>query len=89
VPQVPGLTLRAGFRSISERPINPQDQGFIPGYTLWDAGVNYGTLLGGRRVTLQLSVDNLTNKRYWNSVQTGTYGIGMATSFKFSARLDF
>ena len=89
VPQVPGLTLRAGFRSIAERPINPQDQGFIPGYTLWDASVNYGTLLGGRRVTLQLSVDNLTNKRYWNSVQTGTYGIGMATSFKFSARLDF
>jgi TonB-dependent siderophore receptor len=89
VPWVPGLSVRGGLRSISQRPINPQDQGFIPGYTLWDASVNYGTLIGGRRVTLQVSVDNLTDKRYWNSVQTGTYGIGMATSFKFSARLDY
>ena len=89
VPQVPGLTVKGGLRSISQRPINPQDQGVIPGYTLWDAGVNYGTLVGGRRVTLQVSVDNLSNKRYWNSVQTGTYGIGMATGVKFSGRVDF
>ena len=89
VPQIPGLTIKGGLRSISQRPINPQDQGFIPGYTIWDASVNYGTLIGGRRVTLQLSVDNLSDKRYWNSVQTGTYGIGMATSFKFSARVDY
>ena len=89
VPQVPGLTVKAGLRSISRRPINPQDQGYIPGYTLWDAGVNYGTLIGGRRVTLQMSVDNLSDKRYWNSVQTGTYGIGMSTGVKFSGRVDF
>jgi iron complex outermembrane receptor protein len=89
IPQVPGLTVKAGLRSISQRPINPQDQGFIPGYTLWDASVNYGTLIGGRRVTLQLSVDNLSDKRYWNSVQTGTYGIGMSTGVKFSARMDY
>ena len=89
IPQVPGLTVKGGLRSISQRPINPQDQGNIPGYTIWDASANYGTLIGGRRVTLQLSVDNLSNKRYWNSVQTGTYGIGMATGVKFSARMDY
>src|SRR5215471_2324936 len=89
VPAVPGLTLKVGERTIARRPINPQDQGNIPGYTLWDASVNYATLIGGRRVVLQVSGDNLTDKRFWNSVQTGTYGIGMVRSFKFSARVDF
>ena len=36
----------------------------------------------------QLNVDNLANLRYWNGVQTGTYGIGMDRSFKFNIRVD-
>jgi iron complex outermembrane receptor protein len=88
-PWLPGLQLKGGIRAIAQRPVNAQDQGYIPGYTLYDAGVSYATLIGGRRVFLQVTVDNLANKRYWNSVTTGTYGIGMDRSFRFSAKLDF
>jgi iron complex outermembrane receptor protein len=87
-PSVPGLSLRAGIRSISKRPVNAQDQGYIPGYTLFEAGASYATLISGRRVSFQVSVDNLGNKRYWNSVTTGTYGIGMDRSIRFSAKID-
>src|SRR5439155_13528054 len=89
VPSVPGLTLKGGARVISKRPVNPSDQGYLPGYTLYDAAVSYATLIAGRRVALQLSVDNLADKRYWNSVTTGTYGIGMVRSFKITAKADF
>jgi iron complex outermembrane receptor protein len=89
VPWVPGLSLKAGAKVTSDRPVNPANQGFIPGYTLYDAGVGYATRIGGRRVSLQMNVDNLGDKRYWNSVATGTYGIGMVRSYKFSAKVDF
>jgi iron complex outermembrane recepter protein len=87
-PWLPGLTLRAGAKLISRRPVNPENQGYIPGYTLYDAGLSYATRLFGRRASFGLSVDNLSNKRYWNSVQTGTYGIGMDRSVKFNAKVD-
>jgi len=41
-----------------------------------------------RRITFLLNVDNLTNLRYWNSVQTGTYGIGMDRSIKMTVQVD-
>ena len=88
-PWVAGLSLKAGIKAISKRPVNNSDQGYIPGYALYDIGAGFATRLLGKRVSFQVSVDNLANKRYWNSVQTGTYGIGMDRSLKFSAKLDF
>jgi iron complex outermembrane receptor protein len=79
--------MRASF--ISKRPVNPQDQGYIPGYTIYSLGVGYVTRIAGKRVDLKAAVDNVFNKRYWNSVQTGTLGIGMDRSIKFIAKMDF
>jgi iron complex outermembrane receptor protein len=89
VAALPGLTLKAGLKTISRRPVNPENQAYIPGYTLFDAGLSYATRIAGRRASFTLGVDNLGNKRYWNSVQTGTYGIGMDRSLKFNAKIDF
>ena len=86
---VPGLALNAGASAIAKRFVNNQEQGTIPGYTLYSIGGNYATRIQGKRVSFQLSVDNLANKRYWNSVQTGTYGIGMDRSIKMNAKVDF
>lgn len=86
---VPGLTLRARAAYVSERNVNPQDQGVIPSVVLYSAGAGYATRVAGHKVTLQLNIDNLANRRYWNSVTTGTYGAGMDRSYKFSAKFDF
>ncbi|WP_077035132.1 TonB-dependent siderophore receptor [Pelomonas sp. KK5] len=83
-----GLTLNGGISGISKRFVNNQEQATIPGYSLISAGASYATRIAGRRVGLQLSVDNLRNKSYWNSVQTGTYGTGMDRSVKLSLRVD-
>jgi iron complex outermembrane receptor protein len=89
LPQVHGLALTAGTTGVSKRPVNPQDQGNIPGYFLYNAGAGYVTRLAGYRAAFQFNVDNVGNLRYWNSVQTGTYGTGMDRTFKFNAKLDF
>jgi iron complex outermembrane recepter protein len=89
LPQIQGLTLTAGTSGVSKRSVNPQDQGYIPGYFLYNAGAGYITRLAGYRTAFQFNVDNLGNLRYWNSVQTGTYGTGMDRTFKFNAKIDF
>ena len=89
VAPIPGLTVTAGASSVSKRPVNPQDQGYIPGYTLYTASAGYVTRIRGHRAAFQVNMDNIANKRYWNSVQTGTYGTGMDRSIKFSAKVDF
>jgi len=86
---VTGLALTAGATGVTDRPINPQDQGSIPGYFLYTAGSSYTTRISGYRCAFQFNVDNVGNLRYWNSVQTGTYGIGMDRTFKFNAKVDF
>jgi iron complex outermembrane receptor protein len=89
LPWLRGLTLNAGAAAVSRRFVNPQDQGTIPGYTLYSAGIGYTTRMQGVRTVFQVSADNIANLRYWNSVQTGTYGTGMDRSFKASAKVDF
>jgi iron complex outermembrane receptor protein len=45
-------------------------------------------VLDVRRVSFLLNVDNLSNLRYWNSVQTGTYGTGMDRVVKMTMKVD-
>jgi iron complex outermembrane receptor protein len=88
-PPIAGVRLRAGLSYTSARSINPQNQGEIPSVLLYSAGAGYTTKLAGHDVSFQFNIDNLTNRRYWNSVSTGTYGAGMDRSYKFSAKVDF
>jgi iron complex outermembrane receptor protein len=86
---VPGLTLRAGMSYVGRRYVNSLDQASIPGVVLYTLGAGYATTIGGHRTVLQLSVDNLTNKRYWNSATTSAYGTGMERSLRANAKIDF
>jgi iron complex outermembrane receptor protein len=89
LPWVPGLRVNAGASGVTRRFVNPQDQGAIPGYVLFTAGAGYSAQIEKRRLAFQVNVDNLANTRYWNSVQTGTYGTGMDRTVKMSAKVDF
>ncbi len=89
VPLIHGLALTAGTSGVTKRPVNPQDQGYIPGYFLYTASASFATRIAGHRASFQFGVDNIGNLKYWNSVQTGTYGTGMDRSFKFNTKFDF
>lgn len=91
VPWASGLTLSAGAAGVTSRYVNFLQQGSIPGYVLYSAGASWvvrSRTLDVRRLTFLLNVDNLTNVRYWNSVQTGTYGIGMDRVIKLTMKID-
>jgi iron complex outermembrane receptor protein len=85
---VPGLTLTAGAAYVGPRFINSKDEGKIPGVTLFSAGAGYATIIGGHKTVWRLGVDNLANRRYWNSVAANAYGAGMVRTVKLSAKID-
>jgi len=89
VPRVAGLTLNAGASGVTSRYVNFQQQGVIPGYVLYSAGAGYVTPNKYPRLAFQLQIENLANLRYWNSVQTGTYGTGMDRTVRMSMKLDY
>ncbi len=87
-PAAPGLSLTAGASYNGSRFINPQNQGRIPAVTVFSAGVGYSARLAQRKTALQLNIDNLSNKSYWNSASGGAYGVGMVRNLKLSAKLE-
>jgi iron complex outermembrane recepter protein len=86
---VQGLSLTAGGRFITQRPVDPLNQGYIPGFAVFDAGASYSTRLAGHRVTVLGSVDNLGNRRYWNAVFAQQLLPGMDRKLNLSAKVDF
>ena len=88
IAELPGLSLTAGASYNGRRFINPQNQGQIPAVTVYSAGLGYATAIAGRKTSLQLNVDNLTNKAYWTSASGGAYGVGMVRNVKLSAKVD-
>jgi iron complex outermembrane receptor protein len=85
----PGLTLRAGASYVSSRFIGNAEQGAIPSVTLLSAGASYQTRIAGTKTSFQLGIENLANKRYWNSATSSAFGAGMDRSIRFSAKFDF
>ncbi len=85
---LPGWSVTAGASYGGSRFINPQNQGRIPATTVFSAGLGCAAQILGRKGSLQLNIDNLGNKAYWNSASGGAYGVGMVRNLKLSAKVD-
>ncbi|MCX7173988.1 MAG: TonB-dependent siderophore receptor [Proteobacteria bacterium] len=83
-----GVNLTAAAFFTGQRAVNPQNQAFIPGVTLFSVGAGYLTSIAGHRTSFQLNIDNLGNKAYWSSAGGGAFGIGMVRSVKMIAKID-
>jgi iron complex outermembrane receptor protein len=86
---ISGLSVSAAAYYTGERPLNNLNQGELPAYTTYSAGVRYRTRLGGLSTNWQLNVDNLANKTYWSNAGSGLLGIGAPRTIKLSAKVDF
>jgi iron complex outermembrane receptor protein len=87
---VPGLSVDSTLSYVGSRPVDAQNSGFIPSYTLLDAGVSYDTKLGNTPTTIRLHAKNLTNTYYYAGVYySGGVEVGrgreifLSTQFKF------
>lgn len=58
---LPGLSASLGLRRVGQRFANDANTLAIPAHTVWDAGLRYAA---GRSDSVQLTVRNLTDRRY-------------------------
>jgi len=87
---VPGLSLDSTLNYVASRPVDAQNSGFIPGYTLWDMGISYDTRFGNTETTFRLHAKNLTDKYYYPGVFfDGGLEIGRGREVFVSARFGF
>lgn len=88
--QVPGLSVDTTLSYVGSRPVDAQNSGFIPGYTLWDAGVSYETLVGQVPTIFRLHARNLTDKYYYAGVYySGGLEVGRGREVFLSAAFNF
>jgi iron complex outermembrane receptor protein len=65
VAAVPGLSIHGNVRYFGKAPTDDTNFLYIPSRTLANAGFQYQTLIGGRKVGFTGNVNNLFNKKYW------------------------
>jgi len=66
---IPGvITLCAGSNYLGKRPVDVPNTQYMPGVTLFDAGLRYQPI---KRLILTLNVSNLADTRYWEYYRTG------------------
>lgn len=78
-----GLTLSGAAYYISSRAVNQYNQAFIPGYSLFDAGVAWESALDGHPLTLRLNAQNIADKRYFSATGGGYIAQGPPRLVKF------
>ena len=65
---IPGLALLAGARYSASKYADQAGSVQAGGYTVFDLGSRYRTRVAGHDTVLRLTVDNVTDKRYWRDV---------------------
>ncbi len=69
IPGVSGLVATFDYQFSGTRPGNDTNTFFVAGYDLFDVGARYTSDIFGRPVTWRLSVDNVTDRHYWSTIE--------------------
>ena len=88
---VPGLAVNAGWYYTGARPLNNSNSVKLPAYATVSLGARYKTKLLGNNSTLQVNIDNLTDKNYFSAGDvTGTLvSVGLPRTVRVAAKFDF
>ena len=93
VPALQGLTLESRLTYTGSSYANAQNTLKVGDWTRVDVGARYIVMLGNTPVTLRARIDNLANKKYWESVGgypgQGYLVSGAPRTFSFNASFDF
>lgn len=91
LPFLPALTLTGRVVSTGEQEVNVANTLDLPGWTRFDLGARFVTLVGNRPLTFRAAVDNVANKRFWASAfdQFSAQLLqGQPRTFRLSASID-
>ena len=83
VPAIPGMSIHGNVRHTGKAPTSDSNSLYVPAYTTANAGFQFDTLVGGRKVTFTGNVNNLFNAKYWTQTNIGE-GINAAMSVRLA-----
>lgn len=88
-----GLTLESRITYTGSSYADSQNTLKVKGWTKVDVGARYIAMIGNAPITLRARIDNLTNKKYWESVggypNYGYLVSGAPRTFSLNASIDF
>lgn len=86
---IEGLSVNGGYYYIGNRPLTGTDDIMVEGAGRWDLGAAYTLRAAGKPTIIRLSVFNVTDKRYWESVVYGTVGMARSRTAVLSVTTQF
>jgi len=99
LPVVTGAFVNANWQHVGRRPLDDINSSYTPQYNVFDLGVRYTTAVLGKLTTWRVTVNNLTDVRYWSTLgpgsitgqSTGSYlgHLGEPRLITASMRIDF
>ena len=84
-----GLSVNGAAYHVSERAVNPFNQAFIPGYTLFDLGAAYTGTIHRLETTLRVTGQNIAGTKYFSSTGASIVAQGPPRMVKFSVTTRF
>lgn len=90
IAQVPGLTATARMIYTSSIPWDADNNATVPAWTRFDVGARYATRIADRNVVFRAAVENVFNRRYWDSSPAYQMVTSAAPrTYMLSASVDF
>ena len=91
LPMLPALAFNVHVGHASKRAGDHANSYWVDGYTIADVGVRYSDVIFQQRATFNLSVNNVTDERYWANItpagQNGYAGAGAGNGILGSPRM--
>ncbi len=69
IPGITGLVATFDYQFSGTRPGDDTNSFFVAGYNLFDVGARYTSDVFGRPLTWRLSVNNVTDRHYWSTIE--------------------
>ncbi len=69
IPRIPGLVATFDYQFSGTRPGNDTNTFTVAGYNLFDIGARYTSVIYSKSVTWRLSVNNVTDRHYWSTIE--------------------
>jgi iron complex outermembrane receptor protein len=85
----PGLKVSAGAYHTGSQALDDTNNIIISGYTTFDVGASYEFKVNGHTLTARVNGQNITNKRYWAAVASGSLAESLPGIVKFSLSTAF
>jgi len=84
------LYVNAGANYFGRRPVDALNTSYMSGATTFDTGLRYQPLIWGHRITLNLNLTNIFDKRYWSYYRSGDgLLLGAPRLVSFSAKAEW